>query len=363
VPARPAIVTVAAATVATDARTICPDCPLGRHYRRPGPVDMGARRRRHRGGVLLAASNVLDGADRGLVLGFLAGTYVLWAAGLRVNLMANWRLLEDTGTSTNALSKVAFELARRRSSSQRAVRAASVAGYVVTEIAKEAPYYAGAFGAALLSDAVDSTDALVFLGGANVGAAVYEYGVARLTRTYLDGRSRRITRLRPPPAAAPYASFDTEWVPREYLTDYYRVVEPDERATIAFFVDALRHAEPDQPVLLFGVGPTLHHVFLTAGAAAEIHLADYLPANLREIERSVDEADLRRVLEPGFDWDDGVIEVCHLPAHRSQGYTSILLAWVRKSSTGCQPGAVQRSGCTSSAAMTASTASMWRATT
>ena len=58
------------------------------------------------------------------------------------------------------------------------MRAASAVGYVVTEIAKEAPYYAGAFGTALLSDAVDSTDALVFLGGANVGAAVYEYGVA-----------------------------------------------------------------------------------------------------------------------------------------------------------------------------------------
>ena len=74
------------------------------------------------------------------------------------------------------------------------MRAASAVGYVVTEVAKEAPYYAGAFGTALLSDAVDSTDALVFLGGANLGAAVYEYGLARLTRTVLDGRSRRVAR-------------------------------------------------------------------------------------------------------------------------------------------------------------------------
>jgi hypothetical protein len=109
-------------------------------------------------------------------------------------------------------------------------------------------------------------------------------GVARPTGTFLDARQRRSARRRPP-RAAPYASFDTDWVPKDYLSDFYRVVEADERATIDFFVDAMAHADSGEPLLLFGVGPTLHHVFLTAGAAAEIHLADYLPANLREIER------------------------------------------------------------------------------
>jgi len=81
------------------------------------------------------------------------------------------------------------------------------------------------------------------------------------------------------------ASFDTDWVPGEYLSEYYREVEPDERETIAYFVAAMRHVEAGAPILFFGVGPTLHHVFLAAGAASEIHLADYLPANLAEIER------------------------------------------------------------------------------
>ena len=53
----------------------------------------------------------------------------------------------------------------------------------------------GAFGAALLSDAVDATDALIFLSGTNIGAACYEYTVGRLTSSYLDGRSRRIARV------------------------------------------------------------------------------------------------------------------------------------------------------------------------
>jgi hypothetical protein len=194
---------------------------------------------------------------------------VLWGLGLRANLRANWLLLRRTGTSTNVLSKAAFELTRRRG--PRTQWLAAGAGYVAVELAKEAPYYAGAFGAALLTDAVSSNEALLFLGGANLGAAVYEYVLARLTRRAL----RR-------PGTA---SFDTDWVPRDYLTDYYRVVEPDERETIAFFADAIKAAPAGEPVLVLGTGPTLHHVFLAAPVASEIHLADYLPANLEEIER------------------------------------------------------------------------------
>ena len=238
-------------------------------------------------GVVVVATGVLDRQPRLVVVGFLAATYVIWAAGLRVNLAANGRLLTETGASTNALSKVMFDVARRRSTTPRFERIAAATGYVIAELGKEAPYYAGAFGTVLVSDSFDATDGLIFLGGANIGAGIYEYGIARLTRTFLAHRHRRIL-CRLPPAARPdgsYASFDIDWEPQQYLTDYYRTVEPDERATIAFFVDALRLAERDQPILLFGVGPTLHHVFLTAGTAAEIHLAEYLPANLNEIER------------------------------------------------------------------------------
>jgi hypothetical protein len=220
-------------------------------------------------GVLLVASQLLSGLDHVLVLVFLAATYVLWGVSLRAKLGANWSLLNRTGTSTNALSKAAFDLVRRRGA--RAQRIAAATGYVATELAKEAPYYAGAFGAVALTDTVSSTDALIFLAGANLGAGAYEYGLARLTRGLLVRRR--------------YASFDTDWVPRDYLADYYRVVEPDERETIAFFVDAMKEAEPGKPVLFFGTGPTLHHVFLAAPRASEIHLADYLPANLEEIER------------------------------------------------------------------------------
>ncbi len=218
-------------------------------------------------GLALAATHLQRGVDYAVLLAFLAATYIAWGAGLRVNLAANARLLERTGTSTNALSKAAYDLVRTRS--VRARRFAAGAGYVATELAKEIPYYAGA-AAVLLTDTMTAKDAIVFLGGANLGAAVYEYGLARLTRAVLDRG---------------YASFDDDWVPGEYLAEYYGEVAPDELETIAFFVDAMRETAPGEPVLFFGVGPTLHHVFLAAPHASEIHLADYLPGNLREIER------------------------------------------------------------------------------
>ncbi len=110
----------------------------------------------------------------------------------------NWALLVQTGTSTNALSKAAYDVAGRRAPGTRVQRVASAAGYLATELAKEAPYYAGAFGATLLSDSVSSNDALIFLAGANLGAAAYEYGLARLTRMFLRLRTTARGSLREP---------------------------------------------------------------------------------------------------------------------------------------------------------------------
>lgn len=234
-------------------------------------------------GVGLVASGLLADASQPWLLAFLVLTYVAWGFGLRANVRANWTLLVTTGTSTNVLSKAAHDLARRTTSNARVARLAAAVGYIGTQVAAEGLYYAGAFGAAAFSDAITGAEALVFLAGANLAGALYEFGLARLTVAFIRRRRR-------------YASFDTDWVPAEYLAGYYRTVEPDEVATIAFFVDAMRHAEPDQPVLFFGVGPTLHHVFAAAEVASEIHLGDYLPANLAEIQRWIGR-------EPGaHDW-------------------------------------------------------------
>ena len=108
---------------------------------------------------------------------------------MRVNLRANWSLLERTGTSTNVCSKIAYEFARRHVAAASTVRFAAGAGYVATELVKEVPYYLGAFGAALVSDDIDSVDAVVFLAGTNLGAAAYELVVAALTGAVLARRA------------------------------------------------------------------------------------------------------------------------------------------------------------------------------
>ena len=136
-------------------------------------------------GMTLVLSNLLLGLDHLPVLVFLASTYVVWGAGLRVNLKVNWLLLERTGTSTNVLSKALYDLVGLKSKSLRTRKIAAAVGYVGTEFAKEAPYYLGAFGATLLSDSISANQAIIFLGGANLGAAAYEYGLARAMRALL----------------------------------------------------------------------------------------------------------------------------------------------------------------------------------
>lgn len=136
-------------------------------------------------GLGLMASGFLAASSHMEALIFLAFSYAMWAAGLRVNLKENWALLEATGTSTNVLSKAALDITRLRTTNLRIQKFAAAAGYTAMEIAKEAPYYAGAFGAALFTDSISSNQAIVFLGGANLGAALYEYGLARLVRAFL----------------------------------------------------------------------------------------------------------------------------------------------------------------------------------
>jgi selenocysteine lyase/cysteine desulfurase len=145
-------------------------------------------------GVALVAAGLLSGLGHRWLLVLLVVSYAAWGLGLRANLRANSALLATTGMSTSVFSKAAYELARRLSGSDRARRWAAAGGYLGTEVAKEAPYYAGAFGVVLVSDSATSNQALIFLAGANVGAMLYEFGLARLTHGFLR---RRATPRRP----------------------------------------------------------------------------------------------------------------------------------------------------------------------
>lgn len=141
-------------------------------------------------GALLAGTGILTALGGPATLAFLGATYLLWAAGLRASLAANWRLLDRTATSTSALSKAAYEFAERCRADPRMRRIAASGGYLAVEAAKEVPYYVSAFGADAVSASVSATDAIIFLAGTNVGAAIYEYALARATRGFLQHRTR-----------------------------------------------------------------------------------------------------------------------------------------------------------------------------
>jgi hypothetical protein len=70
------------------------------------------------------------------------------------------------------------------------------------------------------------------------------------------------------------------WSADDYLQEYYGSVQPDERATLRFLCEVAQTLPPTSTLLEFGCGPTVHHLFAFAERCAEIHLADFVPANL-----------------------------------------------------------------------------------
>lgn len=123
------------------------------------------------------APDVLD-MHMTYIICFLACSYVVWGYSLLQNLKANWRLLEETETSTNVLSKAMHDLTTSYTRNLAIRKFATGAGYAVTELAKEIPYYVAAFGAAAASETITMNASLLFLAGANLGAAIYEYVLA-----------------------------------------------------------------------------------------------------------------------------------------------------------------------------------------
>jgi len=92
-----------------------------------------------------------------------------------------------------------------------------------------------------------------------------------------------------------YASW-SEWLPRDYLAEYYAEVMPDEQHALLFLHECLERL-PEVPVALdYGCGPTVHHAVALVPKAREIYLADYLPDNLAEVQKWLDGA------EDAYDW-------------------------------------------------------------
>lgn len=88
------------------------------------------------------------------------------------------------------------------------------------------------------------------------------------------------------------ASFD----PKEYLQECFDGLDDEHIFNIEFLVDAIQQLPPDLMVLEVGSGPTLLSAAAIAPHTKEMHLSDYVPANLNEIQLWLDQR------AEAFDW-------------------------------------------------------------
>jgi hypothetical protein len=74
--------------------------------------------------------------------------------------------------------------------------------------------------------------------------------------------------------------------PRDYLATYYcQPPTADEQMVLAFLAQHYPKLESQPCAIEIGCGPTVHHVLPLAPFVSEIHMADYLPGNLRQVRR------------------------------------------------------------------------------
>lgn len=82
--------------------------------------------------------------------------------------------------------------------------------------------------------------------------------------------------------------YDELWTPQEYLRQYYSQdsIPDDEEAVYQRLIPYLkREGRKFARAIDFGCGPTVHLLSPLAPWVEEIHLADYLPGNLREVQK------------------------------------------------------------------------------
>jgi hypothetical protein len=79
--------------------------------------------------------------------------------------------------------------------------------------------------------------------------------------------------------------FESSFIPREYLDQYFTGgVDDEDRFTAAFIAEALSCMPDHLLAHEFGGGPTLYSVAALAAKAREIHFSDVVQANLDEVE-------------------------------------------------------------------------------
>ncbi|HVF10866.1 MAG TPA: guanitoxin biosynthesis pre-guanitoxin forming N-methyltransferase GntF [Abditibacteriaceae bacterium] len=103
------------------------------------------------------------------------------------------------------------------------------------------------------------------------------------------------------PSEVQYADWG-DWDPAAYNKEYYSEVTLDGRYLMEWVIESVQAAPPVDVALEFGSGPTVLHLFPLVAKAREIHVAEYLADNRKEVERWI-------AHEPGtHDWRPFTLE-------------------------------------------------------
>lgn len=76
-----------------------------------------------------------------------------------------------------------------------------------------------------------------------------------------------------------------EWNPKDYLTSYFSKLGEEEKITLDFIISRFKKIKKSRVALEFGCGPVLAQALAISPHVSEIHLADYLTINLKEIKK------------------------------------------------------------------------------
>jgi hypothetical protein len=114
--------------------------------------------------------------------------------------------------------------------------------------------------------------------------------------------------------------WENQWNPRAYLSQYYQTsqIPQDEQAVYQFIHSRLdRWSEPVSSALDIGVGPTLHHEIALAPYVQRLDLADYLPQNLAEIRKWLEDDDT------AHNWDVFIKGILKIEGMSNPGWKAI----------------------------------------
>lgn len=112
------------------------------------------------------------------------------------------------------------------------------------------------------------------------------------------------------------SDYKSRFIPGDYLNQYFNVVDQTNHNILKFIVDTTQEYQAkinDCTVLNFGCGPCIDTVVSLAPLCKEIHMSDYLPENLAEIQAWIKST-------PGaFDWKTYIQHSLQIEADSTSG--------------------------------------------